>query len=76
MVSHVLRLRTVAGVDLDTWMVIGDVVRIHIDTSYLDDGEFDTAAANPLLRAGGPGSYFIPTDARSTFMVRPEPLTR
>jgi flavin reductase (DIM6/NTAB) family NADH-FMN oxidoreductase RutF len=76
LVSDVLRLRTAAGVDLDTWMVIGDVVRIHIDTAYLDDGRFDTAAANPLLRAGGPGSYYIPTDARSTFMVRPEPLTR
>jgi flavin reductase (DIM6/NTAB) family NADH-FMN oxidoreductase RutF len=75
-VSEVVRLRTADGMDLDTWMIVGDVVQVHIDTTYLKNGEFDTAAASPLLRAGGPGTYFLPTDDRSTFMTRPEPLTR
>lgn len=36
----------------DTFMVIGQVVGIHIDDKYIKEGRFDTAAANPLARCG------------------------
>jgi flavin reductase (DIM6/NTAB) family NADH-FMN oxidoreductase RutF len=75
-VCEVRQLRSADGMDLDTWLVIGEVVRVHIDTAYLKNGQFDTAGASPLLRAGGAGDYFLPTDERSAFMLRPEPLTR
>jgi len=75
-VTDVFRMRTADGADLDTWMVIAEVVRVHIDVTYLRDGRFDTAEAGPLLRAGGPGDYFLPTRDRSAFMLRPRPLTR
>lgn len=37
---------------IDVFMVIGQVVGIHIDDQYIKDGRFDTAAANPLARCG------------------------
>lgn len=75
-VSDALRLRAASGAALDTWMVLGEVVRVHIDTDLLANGHFDTAGAKPLLRAGGPGDYFIPSAEHTAFMLRPEPMTR
>ncbi|MEH3139810.1 MAG: flavin reductase family protein [Mycobacterium kyogaense] len=43
---------------VDTWLVLGQVVAVHIDRQYLVDGVYDTAAARPILRAGGPATYF------------------
>ena len=34
------------------------VVGVHIDEALLVDGVYDTAAAHPVLRAGGPADYF------------------
>ena len=39
-------------------MVIGEVVGIHIAQHFLKNGIYDTAAAQPVLRAGGPADYF------------------
>lgn len=40
------------GKPIDTFLVIGQVVGIHIDDEFIVDGRFDTAAANPLARCG------------------------
>ncbi len=40
------------GKPIDTFLVIGQVVGIHIDDAYINNGRFDTAAANPLARCG------------------------
>jgi len=40
------------GKPVDTFMVIGQVVGVHISDDYIVDGRFDTAAANPLARCG------------------------
>lgn len=58
-------------------MVLGEVVKIHIATHLLrDDQTYDTAGARPLLRAGGQGDYFLPSDDHHRFMKRPKPATR
>ncbi|MEQ4503700.1 MAG: flavin reductase family protein, partial [Pseudomonas sp.] len=31
---------------------------VHIEKSLLKDGVYDTAAAEPILRGGGPADYF------------------
>ncbi|MGC8040560.1 flavin reductase family protein, partial [Salmonella enterica] len=46
------------GRTLDTWMVYGEVVAVHIDQSLLVEGVYDTAAAQHILRGGGPADYF------------------
>jgi hypothetical protein len=38
---------------VDTWLVLGEVVAVHIDESLLEDGIYQTAKAQPILRAGG-----------------------
>ena len=40
------------GKPIDTFLVIGQVVGIHINEDFIVDGRFDTAAANPLARCG------------------------
>ncbi len=40
------------------WLTIGEVVGVHIHERLLVDGIFDTVAAAPIMRAGGPADYF------------------
>jgi hypothetical protein len=56
--TQILQLQGVDGVQVDTWLVLGEVVAVHIDQSLLKDGVYDTAAAAPVLRGGGPSDYF------------------
>jgi flavin reductase (DIM6/NTAB) family NADH-FMN oxidoreductase RutF len=39
------------------WMVLGEVVGVHIHHALLKDGIFDTFGAGIILRAGGPTAY-------------------
>jgi flavin reductase (DIM6/NTAB) family NADH-FMN oxidoreductase RutF len=47
-----LRLHDVDGAALEGWMLIGQVVGVHIDDAFLRDGRFDTLAAQPVARCG------------------------
>ena len=66
-VSQILQLQGAAGHKVDTWLVLGEVVAVHIAHELLRDGVYDTAAAHPILRGGGPADYFE---------VQPEALFR
>ncbi len=65
--TQIVQLRTAAGADVATWLVLGEVVGVHIARALLKDGVYDTAAAQPILRGGGPADYFE---------VRPDALFR
>ncbi|MCK9513730.1 MAG: flavin reductase family protein [Pigmentiphaga sp.] len=72
---RVTQLQQLAGVDgekVDTWMALGEVVAVHIATSLLDEGRYDTAAARPILRAGGPADYYEITPEARFKMYRPK----
>ncbi|SEO90438.1 flavin reductase family protein [Aquisalimonas asiatica] len=70
-VTQVLQLQGADGARVDSWMVFGEVVGVHIRQDLLKDGIYDTAAAEPILRAGGPADYFG-VDASQRFrMYRP-----
>ena len=56
--SQVVRLTGADGAQTDTWLVLGEVVGVHIDERLLVDGIYDTAAGQPIMRAGGPADYF------------------
>lgn len=51
-VTEVVHLRDLDGRDIDRHLVIGQVVGVHIDERYLDNGMFQTARAVPLARCG------------------------
>ena len=56
--TQIVQLQGVDGVKVPTWLVLGEVVAVHIAKSLLKDGIYDTAAAGHILRAGGPADYF------------------
>jgi len=70
--SQVLRLTGADGTDTDTWLVLGEVVGVHIARHLLKDGVYDTAAAEPILRAGGPADYFTVNETTRFQMYRPK----
>ncbi|XXQ55930.1 flavin reductase family protein [Xenophilus aerolatus] len=69
--TQVLRLQGADGTPVDTWLVLGLVVGVHIARRLLKDGIYDTAAAEPILRAGGPADYFTITPEARFRMYRP-----
>ncbi|QJE01898.1 flavin reductase family protein [Massilia forsythiae] len=56
--TQIVQLQRADGATVPTWLVLGEVVGVHIDRSLLKDGVYDTAAAAPILRGGGPADYF------------------
>lgn len=56
-VTQIVRLEGLDGTLFDAWLVLGEVVGVHIDPAYLVDGRFDTAAARPIARCGYQGDY-------------------
>ena len=70
-VTQILRLRTKEGREVDTWLVLGEVVAIHIDRDLIEDGIYVTTRAKPVVRGGGPGDYAEITEAAMFFMGRP-----
>jgi flavin reductase (DIM6/NTAB) family NADH-FMN oxidoreductase RutF len=59
LVTDIHRLRDIDGTALDFWLVLGEVVGVHIDRRFLnEDGLFDTAAAGPIQRAGYVSDFF------------------
>ncbi len=57
-VTQIVQLTTAAGAPVETWMVFGEVMAVHIARTLLKDGVYDTAAARPILRGGGLDAYF------------------
>lgn len=55
--TQLVRLQDADGSEIDTWMVFGEVVAVHIDRRWLVDGVYDTAGPRPILRGGGPANY-------------------
>ena len=54
---QIVHLHDMNGRPLEQYLALGQVVGVHIDTRYLKNGYFDTAAAQPILRAGYRGDY-------------------
>lgn len=57
-VSQIIRLLGADGSPTEAWLTLGEVVGVHIAEHLLVDGVYDTAAARPILRGGGPADYF------------------
>ncbi len=57
-VSQIVQLHSAAGDRIETWLVLGEVVGVHIARHLLQEGIYQTAAAQPVLRGGGPADYF------------------
>jgi flavin reductase (DIM6/NTAB) family NADH-FMN oxidoreductase RutF len=56
-VSDIVQLKGHAGALANAWLVLGEVVAVHIHRGLLVDGIFDTFGAGVILRGGGPSAY-------------------
>ena len=56
--SQIIQLKRHDQSVVPTWLILGEVVAVHIAKYLLKDGIYDTAAAQPILRGGGPADYF------------------
>ncbi|MBA1262371.1 flavin reductase family protein [Stutzerimonas stutzeri] len=57
-VTQIIQLQGADKTPVSSWLVLGEVVAVHIAQLLLVDGVYDTAAAEPILRGGGPADYF------------------
>lgn len=71
-VTQIIQLQGADKTLVPSWLVLGEVVAVHIAQALLVDGIYDTAAAEPILRGGGPADYFqVGPEARFQ-MYRPK----
>jgi len=70
-VTQIMQLQGVDGAKVPTWLVLGEVVGVHIAQAMLKDGIYDTANAGHILRGGGPADYFEVSPAGLFRMHRP-----
>ena len=69
--TQLIQLQRADGATVPSWLVLGEVVGVHIDRRLLKDGVYDTAAAAPILRGGGPADYFSIGPEQLFRMFRP-----
>lgn len=69
--TQIVQLQTASGDTVPTWLVLGEVVAVHIAKRLLKDGVYDTAHAGHVLRAGGPADYFTVGPEQLFHMHRP-----
>ncbi|MBT0722608.1 flavin reductase family protein [Rosenbergiella collisarenosi] len=70
--TQLIQLRDIQDKPIDSWLVLGEVVMIHIQTALLDEqGVYQTVEAAPLLRAGGPSAYYGISDDQRMDLWRP-----
>jgi flavin reductase (DIM6/NTAB) family NADH-FMN oxidoreductase RutF len=55
-VTQIIRLQDQHSAPVETWLILGEVIGVHIAPGLLNDGVFDTFGAGIILRAGGPSS--------------------
>lgn len=70
--TQIIQLQRADGETVPTWLVLGEVVGVHIARALLKDGVYDTANAGHILRGGGPADYFTVGPAQLFRMFRPQ----
>ena len=71
-VTQITQLQGLDGVNVPTWLVLGEVVLVHIQKSLIETGIYDTAQAGHILRGGGPADYFTVGPEQLFKMHRPQ----
>ena len=56
--TQIVQLQAADGTAISSWLVLGEVVAVHIARRLLTNGIYDTAAGHPIMRGGGPADYF------------------
>jgi flavin reductase (DIM6/NTAB) family NADH-FMN oxidoreductase RutF len=70
-VTEVIQFKDHEGRPVKGWLVLGEVVTIYIANSLIEDGVYQTARAEPILRVGRGGDYLRVTQEHMFEMERP-----
>ena len=70
--TQIIQLEGLDKQKVPTWLVLGEVVGVHIASHLLKDGIYDTANAGHILRGGGPADYFSIGPEQLFHMWRPK----
>jgi flavin reductase (DIM6/NTAB) family NADH-FMN oxidoreductase RutF len=70
-VTQIIQLTTLPGAATQTWLVLGEVVAVHIDRAFIVEGVYQAAGANPVLRWGGRGDYACIAPEHIFELIRP-----
>jgi len=69
--TQIIQLSGANGHTVPSWLILGEVVEVHIHPTLLNDGVYDTARAGHVLRGGGPADYFTIGEAQLFKLHRP-----
>jgi len=69
--TQIHQLLKADGQPINSWMVFGEVVAVHIDSTLLVDGVYKTARAQHIVRGGGPADYFTIGEEQRFELFRP-----
>jgi len=62
-VTSIQELKDVEGKGIDYWLVLGQVVGVHIDPAFIgEDGMLRLTEIKPIARCGGLGDYAVVED--------------
>lgn len=67
--TQIEQLKTAAGQQVSTWLILGEVVAVHIDQRLIVEGVYQPLAADPILRWGSWGD-FVRVAAAGLFQMR------
>ncbi|CND95866.1 flavin reductase family protein [Yersinia nurmii] len=71
--TQCIQLKAADGGNTNSWLVLGEVIAVHINRQLLDsNGTYLTTAAQPILRGGGPSAYYGITEEQRFDMLRPQ----
>jgi hypothetical protein len=70
--TEIIQLKGISGEKVPTWLVLAEVVAVHIDKSLLKQGIYETSEAGHVLRGGGPADYFTIGNEQLFKLYRPK----
>lgn len=68
--TRTIQLENAEGLPMEQYMVVGQVMGVHVDDEFVVDGLVDTAAMRPIMRAGY-HDYFVATPETKFSLTRP-----
>ncbi len=71
-VTQQIQLTDQTGAPVNSWLTLGEVVCIHIEKRLIVDGVYNSVAARPIARGGGPADYFAVEQSVHFQMHRPK----
>ena len=70
--TQIVQLQSARGEKCETWLVLGEVVCVHILETLIEDGVYQTLKAEPVMRGGGASDYFGISEANRFQLSRPK----